>query len=65
MKPYKTKQFWIVAVLTLLGLLGASGLVLDDSIAKVIGWVVSMFGALGFRGWLPSPTDTTSAPSDS
>jgi len=57
MKPYKTKQFWIVSALTILGLLGASGFIADGSTAaKAIGWIVSMFGALGFRSWLPSST---------
>jgi hypothetical protein len=59
---YKTKQFWAVAVLTLLGLVGASGVVMDGSrIDEVIGWVVTVFSSLGLRGWGPSTTVETLA----
>lgn len=51
-KPaYKTLQFWAVLVLTNVGLLLASGLVLPGAVASVVGWVVTVLSALGYKGW--------------
>lgn len=58
-KAYKTWQFWVTAVLTVCGLATASGAVVDGSkAAEVIGWLVTMFAALGLRGWgAPAPKE--------
>lgn len=53
-KPYKTYQFWVVAILTVLGLTMSSGVVMEGSkAAEVIGWLVTLLGSLGLRGWKP------------
>lgn len=58
MPAYKTLKFWAVAVLTLLGLTLASGIVVEGSkVAEVMGWVVTLLVSLGFRGWVPSKDD--------
>ena len=48
---YKTLQFWAVLVLTNIGLVLASGLVLPGAAASVVGWVVTVLSALGYKGW--------------
>lgn len=52
---YRTLTFWAAFVLTNVGLLFASGLVLPSVVAQVIGWIVTVLGALGFKGWTPPP----------
>lgn len=62
-KPYKTLKFWATAILTLLGLTLASGVVdpTESKVDEAIGWVTAMAALLGFSGWKPGtdePEDT-------
>lgn len=49
-KPgYKTTEFWLSLVATLIGLLWASGLISEGSTAdKVIGFVAAALGQFGY-----------------
>lgn len=50
----KSPKLWIMIVLTNLALATATGVVLDDSmVAKVIAWVFTVAGVLGYRSWNP------------
>ena len=51
MLQYKTLGFWAVVVLTNIGLLLASGLILPSAAAQVVGWIVTVLTALGYKGW--------------
>ena len=49
-KPaYKTTKFWALVVLTNIGLLLTSGVVLPGGLAMGIGWVVTLLTALGYK----------------
>lgn len=50
---YKTVGFWAVVAMTNIGLVLASGLVLPNVAAQVVGWVVTILTALGYKGWKP------------
>lgn len=47
---WKTAGFWGTVVLTLLGLLLASGLVSAALLPHVIGWITTVLTALGYKG---------------
>lgn len=59
----KNVKFWVVLVLTNVGLVMASGLVTDAKWAAAVGWVVTMAAALGYRGWVapPAPVEDTAS----
>lgn len=55
---YKTTKFWALVLMTNIGLLLTSGVVLPGTVAVAIGWVVTVLTALGFKT-LPPPVDPT------
>lgn len=54
-KPaYKTVAFWATVVLTTIGFLLGSGVVVEGSLPwQVSGWVVTVLTALGYKAWGP------------
>lgn len=57
---YKTTKFWATFLLTNIGLLLASGVILPGGIAAAIGWVVTLLTALGYKS-LPAGPDEPQA----
>lgn len=50
-KPgYKTTEFWMSAVATIVGLVMASGAIQHDTTLQVMGFVVSALSQLGYTG---------------
>ena len=49
-KPgYKTTEFWLSAIATIVGLVLASGLIVEgSSVARIVGGVVAVLAALGY-----------------
>lgn len=54
-KPaYKTVAFWATVVLTSVGFLMGSGLIVEGStVYQVVGWLVTILSALGYKAWGP------------
>ncbi len=48
---YKTLPFWATVLMTNVGLLMVSGLLIEGTAAQVIGWLVATLTALGYKGW--------------
>jgi len=54
-KPlWKTLGFWIAFAMTNVGLLMSGGLLLEGTIAQVVGWIMTIATALGYKA-LPAP----------